>query len=1143
MQYSRTFIDNPAVPRLLVALLLLSVLWVTGVQVGSVQAATYTVTKTADTNDGACDADCSLREAITVANTTPSSDTIIFARSPGIQVIQLNSSLPNLNNLTIDGEELNITIRRAASGDYRIFTVPSGARGTLLRLTLTNGRSSAGGGAIFNSGTLTINGCFLKNNISTINGGCILNQGDLTLENTQLTDNSTVDGGLGGGVGAAIQNEIDANLTVIGCIFERNKAISMGGAISNNGTASIMNSTISTNIAINGGGAICNETGGELVIEESTINRNFVMGQGGGILNRGGSINATNCILRNNSAIGGGGISSYPGTGNTPGTLVINQCTFVGNNIEGIGNNGGGIYCNGPLEVVDSIFDSNSATGIFATGGGIFLGGNDGDAAKIKRCAFFENKADMGGGIYNVSNPDKITKLEVTHCIFERNTAQRDGGGIENISTGELNIQYCTFTGNEAKSTTSAGLGGGISIIQSHGSIVVQNCILTDNFAGQGGGISLLNNGTVKLLNNTIGANSAAYQGGGISIIQTTLTLLNNTLYENNSPSGGNIGNNTGRLMIGNTILKKGSQGGNISSNPDYSTVISLGFNLSDDAVSGDNSQNPGGLLNSAGDIRNTDPLLNPLGNNGGPTQTYTLRVGSPAINAGDPYFTPPPDTDQRGEGFPRVRAGRIDIGAFESAFSPIESKISIGDSTVTEGDAGVQNMTFTVTVAPSSAQTVTVDYATANGTTDPASEVSDYTPPNSTLIFAPGETTKTISVPIIGDSLDENDETLLVNLSNAANATITDAQGMGTITDNDPAPNISINDISVTESNGGSAQAIFTLTLSAASGKTITVLANTSSNGGSPIATPGTDYTALTNATITFAPGQTTRPVNVTIIGDVIDENDEKFAVNLSGAVNATIADNAGICTILDNDAPPSISVSGSNITEGNSGTTTMAFTVKLSAASARNITVQYQTANAVTSPATAGVDYQAVPLTLVTFAPGDTTKTVNVTVRADTLDEENERISLNLTTPVNATLGTVTDGVIVDDDATPTLSINDASTAEGNAGTKLLNFTITLSAPSARTITVNVATGNGGSPSATAGVDYQALASILITFAPGDTTKQVSVTINGDTTFEQNEKFGVILSGAVNANLSDNSAIGTITNDDAAPAQSPSA
>jgi len=144
--------------------------------------------------------------------------------------------------------------------------------------------------------------------------------------------------------------------------------------------------------------------------------------------------------------------------------------------------------------------------------------------------------------------------------------------------------------------------------------------------------------------------------GGGIYAVGT-VTISNSTLSDNlvlNYGNGGCIWNGE-TVEIGNTILNSG-QPDNIFSS--FGTVTSNGYNLSSD--------NGGGYLNGPGDQINTDPLLGPLQDNGGPTLTYALLPGSPAIDAGDPNFTPPPWYDQRGPDFWRLRNGHIDIGSFE---------------------------------------------------------------------------------------------------------------------------------------------------------------------------------------------------------------------------------------------------------------------------------------------------------------------------------------------------------------------------------------------------------------------------------------------------------------------------------------------
>ncbi len=229
---------------------------------------------------------------------------------------------------------------------------------------------------------------------------------------------------------------------------------------------------------------------------------------------------------------------------------------------------------------------------------------------------------------------------------------------------------------------------------------------------------------------------------------------------------------------------------------------------------------------------------------------------------------------------------------------NPGTPAISINDVTVTEGNSGTVNATFTAMLSAASAQTVTVNYATANGT---ATAGSDYFSGSGTVTFAPNVTAQTFSVTVNGDGLDEANETFFVNLSGAVNATIADAQGQGTITDDDAAPSIKINDVAVTEGNSGTVTAAFTVTLSPASGQTVTVN-YTTANG---TASAGSDYLA-SSGTLTFTAGSTSQTINVTVNGDATVEANETFVINLSGAVNATIADAQGQGTINNDDATP---------------------------------------------------------------------------------------------------------------------------------------------------------------------------------------------------------------------------------------------
>jgi hypothetical protein len=219
---------------------------------------------------------------------------------------------------------------------------------------------------------------------------------------------------------------------------------------------------------------------------------------------------------------------------------------------------------------------------------------------------------------------------------------------------------------------------------------------------------------------------------------------------------------------------------------------------------------------------------------------------------------------------------------------------LQIRDVTVTEGNTGTVAAVFTVTLSAASDQPVTVAYATASGT---ATAGSDYQTASGTLLIPAGQTTGTITVLVNGDRLGEPNEAFFVNLSSPTNATIADAQGVGTILDNEPR--ISISDVSKAEGkNGQTTLFSFTVTLSTAYDQAVTV--NYATANGT--ATAGSDYLSKTG-TVTFASGETTKTITVSVKGDKTKEADETFFVNLANASGARIDDGQGLGTILDDD------------------------------------------------------------------------------------------------------------------------------------------------------------------------------------------------------------------------------------------------
>lgn len=444
---------------------------------------------------------------------------------------------------------------------------------------------------------------------------------------------------------------------------------------------------------------------------------------------------------------------------------------------------------------------------------------------------------------------------------------------------------------------------------------------------------------------------------------------------------------------------------------------------------------------------------------------------------------------------------------------------LSINDVTVVEGNTGVAVATFTVSLSAVSGQTVTVKYGTANST---ALAPADYTATSGTLSFPAGTMTRPISVAVRPDLVDELDETFVVNLLSATNASIADNQAIGTINDDDAPPTMSIKDVVVYEGNSGQTLATFTVWLSAPSGHAISVNYSTADN----TALAGVDY-AATSGTLILAAGATLKTFTVPFYGDVLDEANESFFVNLSNAIHASLIDNQALATITDNDTAPSLRINDASVVEGNSGATNATFSVTLSTASSQAVSVNFVTAN---STALAGSDYTAQSGTLQ-FAPGEMTKTVAIAVTGDTLDEANETYFVKLSAATSASIADSSGlGTITDNDAAPTLSINDVTIVEGNSGTTTATFTVTLSAASGQTVSVKYATANN---TAVASGDYTSTYGAL-TFAPGVTSKTITVSIKGDLLKKLDEFFFVNLSSPLNATFADSQGRGTIIDDD---------
>ena len=330
--------------------------------------------------------------------------------------------------------------------------------------------------------------------------------------------------------------------------------------------------------------------------------------------------------------------------------------------------------------------------------------------------------------------------------------------------------------------------------------------------------------------------------------------------------------------------------------------------------------------------------------------------------------------------------------------------------------------LSATVSLSGASSEDVTVNYATSNGT---ANAGNDYTSTTGTLTIAAGDTSGTIDISILADSVSEEDETFNVTLTSpSSNASLATSSATMTITDDDTAPTISIADLTASEADG---TVNLTATLSEASERIITV--NFATANDSAEAT--SDYVTGTGV-ITFTPGEDlTESVPVTLIADSTDEPDETLKVTLSGAQNATISDANAVLTITDNNNPVTISID--DLVTSNEAALSHDVTVRLSAVSGKDVSVNYSTADGDgANKATFNNDYNTTSST-ITFAAGEVTATIPVTVLADSQNEGDEVFYINLSGASNATISDSQSSItITDDDGEPTISVQDATTTD---------------------------------------------------------------------------------------------------------------
>ncbi len=461
-------------------------------------------------------------------------------------------------------------------------------------------------------------------------------------------------------------------------------------------------------------------------------------------------------------------------------------------------------------------------------------------------------------------------------------------------------------------------------------------------------------------------------------------------------------------------------------------------------------------------------------------------------------------------------------------------------DANKFEGNSGFTPFTFNVTREGLLTGTTTVNWAVTGSGPNPA-DAADFggTLPSGVVTFAAGQTTRTITVNVRGDTVVEPDEGFTVTLSNASGgAQIVEATASGIIRNDDVALRIEAADADKFEGNTGFTPFTFTVTREGLLTGTTTV--NWAVTGSGPNPANAADFGGtLPSGVVTFAAGQTTRTITVNVRGDTEVEPDEGFTVTLSNASGgAQIVGATASGIIRNDDVALRIRAANADKSEGNSGLTPFTFTVTREGLLTGTTTVNWAVTGSGPNPANAADFGGTLPSGVVTFAAGQTTRTITVNVRGDTEVEPDEGFTVTLSNASGGAqiVGATASGVIRNDDTRLDIVATDAEKFEGDSGLTPFVFTVTRYGLTTGTTTVDWAVTGSGEHPADAADFGGTLLSGQLTFAPGQTTRTLTVNVQGDTVYEPDETFQVTLSNPVGATLGTSVAIGTILNDDPA-------
>ena len=436
-------------------------------------------------------------------------------------------------------------------------------------------------------------------------------------------------------------------------------------------------------------------------------------------------------------------------------------------------------------------------------------------------------------------------------------------------------------------------------------------------------------------------------------------------------------------------------------------------------------------------------------------------------------------------------------------------------------------SLSFEVYLDAASANEVSVRYGLDAATAVYSGSAPDFRAQSGTLVFAPGETRKTITVALVDNGTPEATEVFWLNLNSPTNATVAQRWTPAFVFDNDAAAGTPAIHVTAPVVDEGARTADFFVWLSRPSTLPVAVSFST----GDDTAAAGQDYRAVSGL-LSFAPGEMVKTVSVDIIDDAAAEGREVFRLALSSPSNATLAQPFGVAEIGPSDGPrvgaPYVTARALAVGEGEVGGQ---FVITLSHPSPNEVRVNFglDAGSAVYSGS--APDFRSYSGTLV-FAPGETTKTLPFIVVDNGAAEPTELFWLDLNSPVNAVVKQRwTPGYVFDDDAvtgTPVVRVS-SPVVDESAG--VAAFFVSLSRPSTGVVSVDYRTDDG---TAVAGQDYRAAAGRLV-FQPGEVVKTVLVDVVDDAAAETQEFFNLRLTAPSGATLADGFGTGEIGPSDA--------